>query len=96
MMLFDVTISSIERADHTAKIGYDWVFSTYVAKAFYYANGFGNPEKEWPEYWFGRTPKEFPTLQSLLDAMARHGLEVSGLSAEAISEMEDQANLFSE
>lgn len=96
MMVFDVTISSSDRTDHTAKIGYDWVFSTYFAKAFYYANGFGNPEKEWPEYWFGRAPREFPTLESLLEAMARQGLEVYGLSAEDISAMAEQANLDSE
>lgn len=93
MMVFDVTISS---SDRTAKIGYDWVFSTYFAKAFYYANGCGNPEKEWSEYWFRRAPREFPTLESLLEAMARQGFEVSGLSAEAISDMAEQANLDSE
>lgn len=85
MSRYAITISSPARTDDNAVIGYDPPLRTYFAQAF------ENPRTEWPDLWLGIRIREFPTLASLLDALAQRGFEIAGLTANMSDAMAEEA-----
>ncbi|MBN9505385.1 MAG: hypothetical protein J0I69_05105 [Altererythrobacter sp.] len=85
MSRYAITISSPARTDDNATIGYDPPLRTYFLQAF------ENPKTEWPDLWMGTRIEEFPTLASLLGALAEKGFVIDGLTASITDAMATEA-----
>jgi hypothetical protein len=74
------------RRDTTAVIGYDAPLRTYFVQGFL-------DDEDKHEFWFGCSPREYPTLASLIKRIDEEGASIISLSPAAIAQMSEQAGV---
>lgn len=86
MSRYEVEVKSETRTDPEAVIGFDPPLRTYFITAF------PDEETDEPYLWLGTRIEEFPSLETLIDAVRAEGFQLVGLKQYQIVAMLKEAS----